>query len=339
MVLETHFRSGEPDPFARELTAYLRATLHTDVSLSLWEGAERMPVFLAHRYRFYEGRIADHPCLFMGLMDGAEMTPLDIAKHVGLVRPAFEGLVIFAASHVNSTVRARLLTQGVAFVVPGNQLYIPQLAMDLREHFRTPERTRGDHLSPVAQAVLFDHVLRRSNEIATPSAIAEHLHYSAMSVGRAFDELGARKLATVERRGREKILTFNAAPRSLIEMSRTLLRTPVRGRHGVRFMRERPPLIRAGETALAALTDLNPPRLPTFAIEAANWTTFFAKNGIDETNDIEEAEALIETWRYDPRSLSTGDTVDPLSLYAAYWNHKDERVAQAADELLERIAW
>jgi hypothetical protein len=337
-MLETCRPSGEADPFAKDLAAYLRSTLHIDVSVSPCDGAGRMPVFLVHRYRFYEGRIAGHPCLFMGPLNGADMTPLDIARHVSLVRQAFEGLVVFAASHVSSAVRARLLTQGVAFVVPGNQLYIPQLAMDLREHFRAPERTRGDHLSPVAQAVLFDHVLRRSNEIATPSAIAEQLHYSAMSVGRAFDELSARKLASVERRGREKILTFNAAPRALIETSRTLLRTPVRGRRGVRFTREHPPFMWAGETALAALTDLNPPRVPTFAIEGANWTMVFAKSGIDECNESEEAEAFIETWRYNPRSLSKGHTVDPLSLYAAYWDHEDERVAQAAAQLLERIA-
>jgi hypothetical protein len=47
-------------------------------------------------------------------------------------------------------------------------------------------------------------------------------------------------------------------------------------------------------------------------------------------NDIDAADALIETWRYDPHTLSRGETVDPLSLHAQFWDHADERVAQAA---------
>lgn len=160
-----------------------------------------------------------------------------------------------------------------------------------------------------------------------------------MSVGRAFDELAARNLAHVEKRGREKTIHFTAAPGDLIELSRKLLRSPLRGRHDVIFRGERPALMLAGESALAALTDLNPPRLPTYAIAASNWTHFFAKSGIEETNDIDEAEALIETWRYDPASLADGEVVDRLSLHASYWNDDDERLAQAARRIVEDVAW
>lgn len=101
-------------------------------------------------------------------------------------------------SSLNSTPRAHLIGLGVAFAVPGNQLYVAQLAMDLREYFRTPERARGDRLSPVAQAVLFHHILTGRDQGLTPTALAEEMRYSAMSIGRAFDELAARNLARIE---------------------------------------------------------------------------------------------------------------------------------------------
>jgi hypothetical protein len=332
--------AGPDEAFAKALEAYLVALLHAPVALTPWGAAGSLPVFLNRRYGYFEARIARRHCLFMLARDAGPPTPADIAKHVATIEEAAgDHVVIFASRYLNATQRARLIGLGVAFAVPGNQLYVPQLAMDLREYFRAPERVRGDHLSPVAQAVLFHHILGARDQGATPTALAEAMRYSAMSVGRAFDELAARNLARIEKRGREKTIYYTAAPAALIELSRTLLRSPVRGRHGVIFRREPPQLMLAGESALAALTDLNPPRLPTYAIAANNWTHFFAKNGIEETNDIDEAEALIETWRYDPASLADGELVDRLSLHASYWNDEDERLAQAARHLVEDVEW
>ena len=36
---------------------------------------------------------------------------------------------------------------------------------------------------------------------------------------------------------------------------------------------------------------------------------------------------------------SRSETVDPLSLNAQFWDHADERVAQAAVDVLERVQW
>jgi hypothetical protein len=330
---------GDDALFAKSLEAYLGATLHMPIKLRGWEGAGGAPVFLARRYGFHEGVIAKRPCLFMAAPQNRDATPTEIATHVDAVAPSFEGVVVFAARHMASTLRARLLAQGIPFAVPGNQLYIPQLAMDLREHFRAPDRTRSDRLSPVAQAVLFHHILNQGADIETPSGLAAVLPYTPMSLGRAFDELALHNIATIERRGREKTIRYKAKARLLIDMSKTLLRRPGRGVHAVRFEGKQPPMMLAGESALAELTDLAPPRRPTYAIEASGWHDFFKRHHIADFNEDYEGDAIIETWRYDPRMLSNGPTVDALSLYAQFWDSPDERVAQAAHQLLERFEW
>lgn len=250
-----------------------------------------------------------------------------------------DGTVVYACKQMSSALRARLVSKGVPFAVPGNQLYIPQLATDLREHYRSPDRGRGEFLSPIAQLVLFHYALRQPYDHATPSMLAGDLKYSAMSIGRAFDELAGRELATVEKLGREKVLTFTDSPRNLIERSKAALRSPVRGSHAVRFKHARPPMLLAGEAALAELTNLAAPALATFAIDADHRQQFFEEHAIEDFHYAYEAEAIIETWRYDPAVLSPGNTVDLLSLYARYRNDPDERVAQAADKLLERRVW
>lgn len=338
-MLERDTHTQKAAEFAKKLQAYLVATLHVSIKLDEWEESTGLPVFLARRYRFYWATIAHQPCLFMVTVDTLEATPTEIGKHIALVTPNFEGVVVYACAHMTSTLRARLVAQGVPFAVPGNQLYIPQLATDLREHFRAPDRARGDFLSPVAQLVLFHYVLRQPYHHATPSMLAQDLKYSAMSIGRAFDELAMRELATVEKLGREKVLTFKDDPRNLIELSKPALRNPVRGVHAVRFKHGPPPMLLAGETALAELTNLATRALPTYAIDATEWQTFFERHGIDDYHYEYEGEAIIETWRYDPAILSFGNTVDVLSLFARYWNDADERVAQAANALLEARTW
>ena len=89
-------------------------------------------------------------------------TPADIAKHIDIVRNATHATVAFATMTISAHNRSRLIGQGVPFIVPGNQLYIPDLAIDLREHFRASRHRQADGLSPAAQTVLFHQLPKRN---------------------------------------------------------------------------------------------------------------------------------------------------------------------------------
>lgn len=325
--------------FAKDLETYLAKTLQTDVTLQPWSGGTVLPAFLLHRYRFWEAHGLQRPCLFIALLPEAEATPVEIAKQIAMIQPAFDGPVVYAAEGVTASERSRLIAQRVPFAVPDNQLYIPQLAMDLRESFRPPVRGRALRLSPGAQLLLFRHLLQRDVALATPSMLADRLVMTAMTVGRAFDQLAALDLATVVWRGREKMLQFAHPPRELFTRSRTYLQSPVRGRHGVTMFKGLShDLPLADESGLAALTDLAPPNRPTYAIFATGWMPRIDALAV-RTDDLGEAVALIETWRYDPRVLSQDRMVDPLSLIAQFKDHTDERIAQAIEDLEANIAW
>lgn len=332
-------QSPAESQFEGALQAYLRTTLHAPISLEDWKGAARLPIFLSQRYRFYQTVIARSACLLMAALDSREATPDEIAKNVATVSKAFDGVVVLATEYMSATMRARLIAQGTAFVVPGNQLYIPQIALDLREHYRAAPLKAREKLSPIAQVVLFHHVLEPNGSFGTAAELARALPYTRMSIGRAFDELALRQLATIERKGREKVISYPRDRRMLIDMSKTLLRRPARGVHAVTFHDSWPPMFAAGETALAELTDLAPPRLPVFAIAAMNWQGFFKEHEIADHHYDFEGEAIVETWHYDPAILGKRGVVDPLSLYAQFWDSADERVARAVNELLERIDW
>lgn len=325
------------EPFAEALERYLGETLHDRICVTEIGGTFALPSFLERTYKLYEAQIAGRRCIFVAARENVA-TPSDIAKHVGLVRSAIEAVVVFAAPSLSAHNRSRLLSHGVAFVVPGNQLYIPDLAMDLREHFRAPKLQDADGLSPAAQAVLFHHLLRPDENASTPSLIAKRLRYSAMSIGRAFDDLVAARLAETEKHGKERHIRFKAAGRQLLDDARGHLRSPVRAVKFVKGDLVGAPLKTAGESALAELTDLSRPRMEAYAVAASDWKTVARDRGLVET-DRHDADYMVETWSYDPAGLSDMPTVDPLSLYAQFKDHSDERVAAAAERLVEGLPW
>lgn len=342
--------------FVEALERYFESTLHDKVRVSKIDEAMSVPVFLKRTYAFYKTRIVGRSFVLIAARENAA-APAEIAKHVSLVRAAVDSAVIFATSSLSAHNRSRLIARGVAFAVPGNQLYIPDLAMDLRENFRASKPRAIERLSPAAQAVLFHYMLRLDELAVTPSAIAGRLRYSSMSIGRAFDDLVATGLAKTAKRGKERQIHFNMGRRELIETARPLLRSPVRSIKYIRNNRpvsklpcspvrlnknihinlHEPNLPNAGESALSILTDLMLPQTDTFAVAAKDWKKIAKALEFVEGNEF-DAGFLVETWSYDPVGLSTISMVDPLSLYAQFHDHRDERVSMAAKTLLEEGA-
>ena len=324
-------------PIAPALQRYLEDTLHEPARVVALERAPSLPSFLPRMYSLHEGHIAGRRCIFLATGDNTA-TPSDVAKHVALVRPAVDAIVIFVAPWLSAYNRSRLIERGIPFVVPGKQLYIPDLAMDLRERFPTPKPRRAAGLSPAAQAVLFHRLLRLDETATTPSLVAAQLHYSAMSIGRAFDDLVSAGLAHTDKYGRERRIRFQAEGRQLFDAAHDLLRSPVRTEKFIRDAHTPPQLKYAGESALSKLTDLSPPPLPAFAVAATDWNSVAQACEFVQT-DRDRASHIVETWSYDPAALSTAHTVDPLSLYAQLHDHRDERVSMAAERLLDGMPW
>lgn len=343
-MLEKTQQAAQYRAFAGRLKTYLATTLHSDVRFEKWNGSGRLPAYLSRRYGYYAGTFGGLESLFAIDLSADEATPSDLGKHLASLARAFDGPIVYAADRLNATRRSRLVAARIPFVVPGNQLYLPQLAIDLREHFRNRPARSAELLSPIAQALLFYGILFRNEPKVdrsnrNPSRLATGLGYSAMSVGRAFDELAAAGLVTVEKRGRSKTIDFNPDGKAVIEQARPLLRNPVRSRKFIRSPLKILPMKIAGEAALSNLTGLSSPRLPTYAIHADDWTEVSSANDIINVGDLQEAGCVMELWYYDPGVLSEYATVDPLSLYAQFWDDPNERVAEAANQALEHVPW
>ena len=336
MKLESRHAS-DSNQYRDRLEDYLAAVLRLDVRLQGWCGQGALPVFLNRLYAFFETRVGQTPVLFVFAGSGNH-TPREVGRHLDLIRRGYDGIVVYAAERLTAGFRARLIAAGVPFVVPGNQLFVPELAMDLREHFRGPKPKRSGKLSPSAQLVLFSHLVKgEPGQQWTPTELTEPLGYSIMTMGRAFEELAAVSLARIERRGRCKFLSFHTEGRLLIDTARTFLICPERRVDPIRWRKKPSGLMLAGEHALACLTDLSPPATPpVYAVTSDQVRRLIAEGWADRMDAEYESDGALATWRYDPRVLGRDHVVDRLSLFAQFRENPDERISMAVDRLLER---
>jgi hypothetical protein len=225
-----------------------------------------------------------------------------------------------------------------AFLVPGAQLFVPELLLDLRERTPPPPRI-AETLSPTAQVVVLGALLGLAQD-GNAGELAKRYGVAAMSMTRAFDELAEARLAETPRIGRERVLKFQAVDRALWDQAAPRLISPVRKVRTVIIpRRDRFPGKIAGESALSSYTDLAGPRIQRLAVASADWSRLVRDLDLRGTERLDPLGYEVETWTYDPASLTSDTLVDPLSLHLALRGNTDERVAGAAEDLLERMPW
>jgi hypothetical protein len=318
--------------------AYVETVLQTPMVINGPIPSTALPAFLTQRYVLIEGAILDRPCILMLGVDIQDDTPATIAKHRDLVRRQAPGrAVILVTERLSNHNRHRLIAQHVPFIVPGNQLFAPELAVDLREHFRSERDAPADGLAPTAQLILLAALMDRIPPETTATELASQFRYSAMSMGRAITELEAFELAQTEATGRFRHVRFTLPRETLWARARPHLRSPVRKRRRVRQPPHGLDLPLSGETALAERTDLSAPRIETRAVAAAAWKTLATSYQLDGPPGWDEPVIELETWSYDPLLLGDAGIVDVLSLWLSLPDGADDRVAAAKDALLGQV--
>jgi len=318
------------------LEDYLDKTLGVQIKTHPWK--EKLPFFLIDHYKFYKFTFLAQPCLLMIAREDVEVSPATIRKHLEQVQKKWRGLCIYVQEALPSYKRSRLIEYRVPFIVPNNQIYLPDLGLDLREHFRKL-KSKKTTLTPATQAVLIYVLCSGNGGRFNPSELSGQLDYSQMTMTRAFDEFEAMGIGEIQRKGKKRCWVVPDNLEQLWEQALPLMRDPVKKRKWVKI-KDKKPKIHAGLSALAHFSMLNPPPLPVFAMDANEWKGW-KRNGIQEVPDPEDATFEVEIWSYNPNLFAQDKTktVDFFSLYLSLHNTKDERIESALEEMKGKIKW
>lgn len=321
---------------------YLKEVLGIEATgVKPWARANELPYFLRDVFQFSELELLGQPVvLAIGRVE-VKQSLSEVRIWLDKVKALAGQRVVYVTDALASYDRRRLIEQKVPFIVPGNQLYLPDLGLDLREYFRQRVPATEAALSPSAQAMLIVALLRRPWQSDwQPSKVAVALGYTPMTLSRAVKELTAGGLATAYTVGRARWLRMELLPEQLWDHAKPLLRTPVRRTvwvdvHGI--VAHQPSRI-AGLSALARYSMLTEPKWPVYALTAADWKAA-TDAGVRELPEPEAGAQEWQLWSYSPALVPDANTVDPLSLTLSLQENADDRIQLALDELKRQLPW
>jgi hypothetical protein len=317
----------------KELKRYVKQTLGVDADTTGWDKEEGLPFFLREAYGFFLLRLMERDFLLMVDHQKDETPPASIRKHMEQLQKTWPDEIIYVREQITGYNRNRLVKNQIPFAVPGNQLYLPMLAMDLRERFLAG-RPEVKKLSPVAQVVALQAVYKHRalfDESMTLTEWAEELGYTKMSMTRAFREI--------------RTICENMPPdedlcgRELWGRLQPFLRSPVRKR---RYYAVHEPdvaqQVLAGDSALALYTMMAEPHR-TVCMGTERWKAFQERLVPIELERPEPGCLEVQIWIYDPDLFARNGAADPLSVFLSYETNTDERVEMALEKLLEEVPW
>lgn len=310
---------------------------------------DRLPMYIHETFKLYRTVLFNTEIILAELINDDELSIKQTEKQVQQIKNLLNQKMVIVLENVQAYNRKRLIEKGVNFIVPGKQLYMPDLLIDLRESFVHPKtKQKNETLLPSAQFLLIYHIIHRNQQWKLEEnpfkEIAQKLGYTPMAITNAIDNLKSHDLIEVEGE-KEKFIRFRYDRHKLwnIAQKQNLLVNPV---IKTVYVDEKPKdhfLLQSNVSALPEYTDLNPSRQNYFAIEKTVFYGFQKNNALVNPNDYEGRYAL-EVWKYNPLTLvdelrNDMAVVDPLSLYLSVKDSRDERIEMALGQIIEKFIW
>ena len=300
-----------------------------------------LPLFLRERYGLRSLRIFGRKTRLALEAPGWEAgSPAEYASHAQTLQDKLGEPVAIVIPKIPSYARNRMVQAGVPFIVPGSQLFLPSMMVDLRERFSSSAPSPGKRLAPASQCILIFHLLKESVEGVPLREIAKKVGYSPMNLSRAKDEIEAAGLCKTGRYGRSVVLEFQDRAFDLWGKALPLLSSPVKKSHWVAWPEVSSLAVRAGLTALSYYSMIEDDRIPAYALPLESYRQNLEKGFFLGCPDPSEANVQLETWSYNPLLLATDNSVvDPLSLILSLRDSADERVQQQLEILINQVEW
>lgn len=288
---------------------------------------ERVPMYLLGAYDLFEGVLYDKYLCFALVDKDTDTTPAQYSKRAQALLQATGLSPVFVIANIASYNAQRLTKNHVNFIVPGKQLFLPALFIDLGKNLE--DSPKPESIPATAQLMILYHLEAAVLNGKTGKEIAEMIGASTANVTRALRWLVAKGFAVVNG-GRPKHLQFSHKGKALWNATLGFLKSPV-----LRIVRTDMNLqgLMCGQNALAEYGMLIEADHEMVAIGPKEYRAIK-----QDTNPL-YGENEIQVWMYEPQILATNMMVDKLSLYLSMRDSDDERIQKELKTMIEEIIW
>ena len=335
---------------ALTIQLYLKEILGQEVKLNPMpkQGLGNLPVYINAAYVFMRGSLYQREVVFAIPKDLDSLSILQTEKQFALLKGNL-GLIVLCMPQIATYNRKRLIKKGVNFIVPGKQLFLPDLLIDLRESdLGDNTRRKAPALLPSAQFLVIYHLIhkekKRRLEGESFKAIAEKTGYTPTAITKAIENLKYEEIVEVSGE-KEKHIRFRLERSELWHdvLKRKLFINPVLKKVYRDEKPHKPFMLMAGASALPEYSDMNPSRQINYATDRTTFSELQESGRLANLNE-QEGKFGLEVWKYDPLQLvgelpTNRAVVDPISLYLSLQRHADERIEMALDHIIEQYIW
>ena len=307
-----------------------------------------LPMFLSELYGFYNIELFDQDLILAEPRSMEEFSILMAEKHIKLLQKFFNKKVVLLLPELAAFNRKRLIDKKINFIVPGKQLYLPDLLVDLRENaakYRTKRKIKK--LLPSAQFLIIYNMLHQNNnwkiENHSFKELANKLGYTAMAITNAIEDLKNHDVINITGY-KEKFIQFKFKSAELWKHleNQDAFVNPVLKKVYVDKKPQDVYLLHSNISALSEYSDINPGSQEFYAIEKNEFYNLKKNNALLNIND-HEGQYCLEIWKYNPKLLVTElqnrMSVDPLSLYLTIKGSRNERIEMALDQIINKFIW
>lgn len=316
-----------------ELRKYLNEALGLEIEYGEWLPDAELPLFLSRSASCARCAVGD--IAFVAATVGNEEGLPGIKRVHNQLGRYTDLPVVIVSETLDARQRKALVSQGVPFVVPSVQAFLPFLALAATS--REPRRyRREDHLSSRAQAAFV--ALVAHPEIESAAELRRVTGLTPSDASRALAELNEQELVVRSKSGRSILLERERDAGKLLRTAKPLLASPVGSTLHVERNTELGMLPDAGETALAARSMLTAPPIECKSVSKKRLKdlsfTEVLRGEIDDNDTIE-----LQVWTYEPL-VAGGKVIDDVSLALSLADSGDERVEKELNGLFgEEDLW
>jgi hypothetical protein len=310
---------------------YIEETLHVSATTSVFEHSDQLPLYLRGGYDYCVLTLYNTQCLLAQLKEPANLTVL--RKQCRQLKKINGMDCVLCLEGVRIYTKEKMLSEGIPFVIAGQQIYLPFLGIALSRNGMR-EIPHIEQISFSTQRLLLTAIYNGWTKITLTEA-SKALGMSKMSITRCFDELQALGLPFIRSGEKLRHFIWDNGRRALWKKARPFLRNPVSMQYRLGIN------IDIGSKKLGGMSALS-----HYSMLADNPYTVYAVSR-DEAKLLEPGKLpvipaaeipvmVVQIMKYD-LEYRNPTAVDPLTAILSLTDEEiaDPRVEAAIEEVLE----
>ena len=300
-----------------------------DLQIIPMDQVHGLSLHLRKSYQLYHLRFLEKNLVLVKSHTPEPLSPTQALKMLKVFKTKLGQEVVLVLDKLPAYLRNRYVARQVPFMVPDQQLFIPQLLIDLNDNKDHRQEDR-DYFRPATQCMILYHLLIADLEGLSQNAIAKKLDYSNMTISRAVTECEDKGIV-VKNSG----LKFKYESKELWLQAKDYTQSPISKVVYIDNLSHVKNAAQSGMNAMSYYTDLAADDNVTIAISQNHYKQLIQKNVIF---DDHHGKLRIEVWDYNPTILTGNKYVDRLSLFLTmHDDENDARTSKALDKLIDQL--